>query len=283
MVKFENRVVLNKISYFLESAPLIVIFHCQNRNYFRKKLNKNYTNKEQSNLFSLPVDCKKNKFTSPFIFSSEKAAYSPSASGDSTTSSRSFIVKSLKNNYVKKVLQKEPIFSWSHNRLSAWSKNSISLSDKTLVARVNPRFTSPARAGIEKVHITSPVPKIKNYKKDDKLPLKKIEKPLSVLKNSLFKGNRLVIAFRNVSLLNRIKKIIEEENVYILGGIYENIIIDHNQVKRLIYNCDNNKPYFSLNTKLKERTVILLNRLKLHQKIVTVLHQIALKKASQDN
>ena len=63
---------------------------------------------------------------------------------------------------------------------------------------------------------------------------------------SLFQGNNLLIGFKNVKLLTAftsIKGVIDDENINILGGIYENTIVDHNQIKRLAQICADKRIY----------------------------------------
>ena len=103
MVKFENRVARTKISRFIETSPLVIFLNGkhaelnqkQTKSYFQKKLTKSLAetfryNKDRYNNFS-------NLSVEEYI----------------DLQSKTLLLKSVKNNYVKKALLKKPLFN--HN------------------------------------------------------------------------------------------------------------------------------------------------------------------------
>ena len=268
MVKFENQVALNKITRFVETSLLVIFFHCPDRNYFQKKLNKllflnDYTRNKKNN----------------------------------RPTSEDFTIKLVKNNYVKKALldAKQNLKLGLNNCSSSFKDTQAST-----LTRSNLIFTNTVQESSKDfVNINLHLPKAKKIDEkhgaqNDKVSLGKLhftQKAGRVItpvmknkafehKNALFQGNRLILTLKKISLLNVIKDLIEDENIHILGGIYENCVIDHNQIKRLIDNSENNFLYLHLNNKLKENLLFFIYSLNPHYKMIALLKQKALKDAS---
>lgn len=275
MVKFENRVALNKITRFVETTPLVIFFHCHHKNYFQKKLSRLLL------LNHYTVDEKKSK---PKL--------------------EDFSIKLVKNKYVKKALHKR--FN-TNNELSPLQQTKIDtftclneVYDNTVPKSSWP----PAKANsivqkIKKTHEKQSIQNLNNkWHLRPKILCEKRTHPLEVISqrqsksfvknelfekdNSLFKGNRFIFTLKKISFLSYIKDFVEDENIHILGGIYENCVIDHNQVKRLVNTSENNSLYLHLNNSLKQNLLLLINLLNPQYKIIALLKQKALKTASSN-
>ena len=105
---------------------------------------------------------------------------------------------------------------------------------------------------------------------------------------SLFQGNNLLIGFRNLRSLPSLvslKEFIEDENIEILGGIYDNCVVDHNQIKRLAKISQDLETYKRLNSQLRNNSFNLINNIKgaldlayllnPHYKIIFLLKSLA--------
>ena len=82
---------------------------------------------------------------------------------------------------------------------------------------------------------------------------------------SLFQGNNLLIGFKNLNFLPSLvslKDFIEDENIEILGGIYDNCVVDHNQIKRLAKISQDLETYKKLNSQLRNNSFNLINNIK---------------------
>lgn len=70
----------------------------------------------------------------------------------------------------------------------------------------------------------------------------------------LSQGNNLVL-FLNSNSLFLLENIEQNENISILGGIYKDRVLNHNQVSRLIKLSKNNQIYHNINFILKEKSL----------------------------
>lgn len=258
MVRFENKVTLNKITHFVQETPLIIFFYCQNQKTFRKKLNV---------LFASTSDQHQEE-SSPHILGSGKQRQASNNTQSRKLSffnkQKDFTIKTLKNNYLKKVLLESPAF-FRNTCVPCFHKAPFE-------EKKHENFFISTRDDTMRQHQNQ------NEQYKNKTSLKQ-ESLFQVKNSSLFKGNRLVVAFKKVSFLSYLKPFIEDnENIYVLGGIYENTIIDHNQIKRLIENSNNNQVYSSLSRQLKEKALSLLYAANAHHRIVSILQHIYLKK-----
>lgn len=268
MVKFENQVALNKITRFVETTPLVIFLHCRHRDYFQKKLNR---------LLSL----------NDYIGNKES----------SKPTLEDFTIRLVKNNYVKKALLRKLSLNNSSSSLKDSKEDTFIPHDLIFSDTVQKSSNNFVNRDLPKAKKTNKDGDIKgdtfsHELRNDKVLLKEVQgtpkaKVAPLVKNkqfenenALFQGNRLIFTLKKISLLSVIKDLVEEENMHILGGVYENRVIDHNQIKRLIDNSENNFLYLRLNNKLKENLLLLTYRINLQYKIIALLKQKALKSVS---
>ena len=92
-----------------------------------------------------------------------------------------------------------------------------------------------------------------NYAKKALLENKALTDKNKISGNSLFKASHLLLAFKEINCLPKIKDFIEQDkNINILGAIYkQNNVIDYNQIKTLASISENKQIYANLITVLK--------------------------------
>lgn len=234
MVKLKKRVAINKISHFFKTTPLVIFFHCSNRNYFYEKIRK---------LIALHQPILLSEIIQPHVLGGETMTNEQNidfTSVKDSISEEDLIIKLVKNNYARKALleskklKKNDTVSSIKNSSSDFANTSIFLKKENSNGKDkgNDAFTA--------------------NKKD------------KISSTSLFQCNNLLIGFKNIKMVkasNLMNELIDDENIHVLGGIYENSIIDHNQMKRLAQICGDTQIYRTLNNKLQNSTLTLITHL----------------------
>lgn len=90
--------------------------------------------------------------------------------------------------------------------------------------------------------------------------------------SSLFQGNNVLIGFQKASSLAKIKDFIEDKRIDILGAIYENRVIDHNQIKSLASKCSDKLVYTNFVNVLKNPSFQLTKQLHSNLDFSNLLH-----------
>lgn len=187
MIKFKKQVGKHKITHFLKATPLILFFNCVDNDDFYKILANSGILKNSD---TLSGNTKKDSNIDEWI------------------ALQSLIIKSIKNNYAKKVVVEK----------TSLKKNDFmqSLSENQ----------------------DNPVQQRNNSKS------RKIKIDINTL--SIFQGKNILMGFRDIKSLALLKDFIENKNVNLLAGIYRDNIIDHNQIKHLARICQGKQVYMSL-------------------------------------
>ena len=306
MAKFENQVALNKIGRLANKSSLLFFLNYKNQTVLDKKNNLGVspllTNQrfvrgafKKSSIFYSPFGQNLNSFyQSVFLNNKESSIYKqndflttdsvkplPSAQKRQVNNlSLSFEREKdetvslclLKNNHLKKALQTNLYKSTQDSTSSAFVESfNVSL---------------PEGAGV----FSTKIDKIdKKAHEDDNHSLNLL------LENvCFFKSNRLAVFYRkpfgSLPILAvgeggpkspaRLSKGVrtspmgekqEKQTIAILGGLYEGTIIDHNQIKRLVSNSENNLAYFHFKKSLNQSLSIFFCFLPVYRKMTTLL------------
>lgn len=95
-----------------------------------------------------------------------------------------------------------------------------------------------------------------------KLALMENKALINAPNNPLFRASNLLLAFKDISLLTKIKHFIEDKELNVLGAIYEhNNVLDTKQIKTLASLNQNKQIYVSLITTLKTINIRPYNQL----------------------
>ena len=276
MVKFENRVAFNKVSHFVKTTSLIIFLDCSNKAAFQES----NTLKVYDNFLD---------FLQKQILFKKQAVKSDLGSIwlSSMMSIKAKKDKEIGSDSANKVEQSNNLACVEKNLTVVTVKNRYfrkALSKLVTKAELNCRFSKknvPVRESTNALASTSPE------------------------LTQLMQGNRLAILFQphQINRLASIKNILKLEttkdsqnlsnvskykqghfNVTVLGAIYKNKVIDHNQIKRLAGNSENNRLYLDLFSKLRFEQSFLISLFNVHGKlkIIVLLKLLAsLKKSKQ--
>lgn len=280
MVKLKKQVAINKISHFFENTQLVVFFHCTNQKYFYEKVRKSLSVKK--------ADFPKKDVENFLTVKQKNQEFSLNEKG---INKNDIIIKLIKNNYAKKVLIRK-----------TFSKSLSTFSPKTLDSRQNKDFFKNEGLKKEASPFCTPFKKeeIGAYNEKERNNSNRKSDIFSIANQrfmslSLFYGNNLLIGFKNIKTLHKtlsIKEFIDDENINLLGGIYENSIINHYQVLRLAQICGDKQVYQRLNNRLQEKSLALVSHLKKplcfdyllqpHQKIIALLKLLSSNKKTME-
>lgn len=229
MVKFKKQVDKQKISHFLKATPLILFFHCFDKNDFCKVL-------------------KNHEAYSKIIENSSFLKWKDTLS-DLTkiqeSNTQTLIIKSVKNNYAKKVLL----------ALNTFIKPKPTFQENQCIE--NPCFVEASRentTSLEKNSFTKNL--LENncnlVQQHNNSKTKKSKTGINV--SSLFQGKNILISLHDIKNLALLKNFIQDKNVNLLAGIYQDNIIDNNQIKHLAQICQDKEIYITLLNLLNNST-----------------------------
>lgn len=227
MVKFKKQVDKQKISHFFKATPLILFFHCFDKNDFCKIL-------RNHGAYSKIIE------NSSFL-NREDTLSDLTKIQESNT--QILIIKSVKNNYAKKVSLALNNFikpSFQEN-LSIENPSSVEASRENTTSLKKNTFTkslSENNSNLVQQHNNSKTKKSKT----------------GINMSSLFQGKTILISFHDIKNLALLKNFIQDKNVNLLAGIYQDNIIDNNQIKHLAQICQDKEIYITLLNLLNNST-----------------------------
>lgn len=302
MVKFENRVALNKVSRYFETAQLLVFFHGKKLDVLRKKRDSyNSVNLEQSKALLDDYNfsdhfLKRYVTDTPFSISTKAAKVTHLKGYTNKTTfcqqyKEDFRAVLIKNKHFEKLLfniLSNHIFEKKESRLLSKlfgeKKNNFSHiqdkinSDSTRANNAIKSFDSQSSkiANIKGTRFALFFQNFSNELSSNSNFTKTPERinNLTFLKNFFdekkVKNTDETLAYK----MHFSFPVKESKNASILGGFYKNRFIDHNQIKCLVDDSGNNKIYYRLKNNLKQPSLLCFSQFYHCYKIINILNSL---------
>jgi ribosomal protein L10 len=243
MIKINKQVAKSRISCFLETNEVVLFFHCNNSVYLNK-------NDNLLGLNEVEITCEPRRES----------------------------VTNISNVFFKDPYSIDINASFYQKRLrgNEMSKRQVTYNQNTFQSMmVKNRLAKKAflERNIEKLPSHNPFPK-KGLASEKK----------SCLTSSLFNGPTLLLGCSSVRMLKKgVNACAKHKGFLLLGALYQNSIINHSQVKRLIANSNSDQGYIKLMASMRSpilrptcliRYLLSMRSLSVHQDRLICLFKV---------